>query len=62
MGAREPQNHLHQSLGGYNHIKTLVVPERPDVSLVKHLYQCKVRFFSSFHRKTCNLKAVGRRI
>ncbi|GJQ09728.1 hypothetical protein GpartN1_g1519.t1 [Galdieria partita] len=42
MGATKPENHLHNILGGYTHIKTLVVPERPDMSLVKYLYHCQV--------------------
>ncbi|EME31590.1 ATP-dependent DNA helicase 2 subunit 2 isoform 1 [Galdieria sulphuraria] len=43
MGSREPDNHLHNLLGGYTHIKTVVVPERPDISLVKYFYQCQLQ-------------------
>jgi hypothetical protein len=43
MGAREPENHLNELLGGYYHIKTVAAPTSPDMSLVKYLYQCQVR-------------------
>jgi len=43
MGAREPENHLNELLGGYYHIKTVAAPTSPDMSLVKYLYQCQLQ-------------------